>query len=76
MLCEGDVNPMTTSNMMIYHSQTCVYGRTGMWAGSESVSDLYPFHGEKKISYLIERTAFNGVHVHRGNIESKRIHNN
>lgn len=42
MLCESDVNAMTTSNMMIYRSQTYVYGRTGMcyWPGSELMSDL------------------------------------
>lgn len=80
MLCESDVNPMTTYNMMIYRSQTCVYGHTGMcyWAGLESMSDLLTisFHDEKKISYLIECTAFNGVHVHRANTKSERIHNN
>lgn len=42
MLCESDVNPMTTSNMMIYRSQTCAYGRPCMccWPGSELVSAL------------------------------------
>lgn len=77
MLCERDVNLMTTFNTMIYRSQTCVYGCTDMcyWAGSESMSDLYPFHDEKKISYLIECTAFNGVHVHRGKTKSERILN-
>lgn len=36
----------------------------------------YPFHDVKKISYLIDCTAFNGVHVHWGNTWSESIHNN
>lgn len=36
----------------------------------------YPFPDEKKIPYLIDCTAFNGVHVRRGNTSSESIHNN
>lgn len=55
MLCECEVNSMTTSNMMIYHTQACVHGHMGMCYICQFCLHIL-VKMKKKISYLINCT--------------------
>lgn len=56
MLWESDVNPMTTSNMMIYRSQTCIwaYGHVLLaWPGVHVSSTYHILSMMKKRSHAL-----------------------
>lgn len=74
---ECDANSMTTSNAMIYRSQTCVYGRTGMCSElvSAPLTTSSAWWKKDLIPYRLH-SWFNGVHVHGGNTLSQSIQNN